>query len=219
MMHPQYAILCIFALSAAWGSAAAESAVTKISGSIEIAAGEHAGELSTVNGSIEVGANAVVQQAHAVNGSIRLDSQASAGELKTVNGAIELGEGVRVSGSVHSVNGRLSVARGADVAGDLHNVNGRIRVDSAHVAGSIDTVSGGIELSAAHVDGGIRVEKNRGSESDSTPPRVVIGAGSVVSGTLEFERPVKLYVSDQATIGPVKGATAIRFPGATPPQD
>lgn len=219
MMRPRHATLCIFALSAACGIAAADSTITKISGSIEIPAGGHEGEVSTVNGSIQVGASAVVQQAHTVNGSIRLDRQASAGELKTVNGSIELGEGVRVSGSVHTVNGRVILENGADVSGDLHNVNGRIRLTASRVGGSIETVSGDIELSAAHVEGGIRVRRSHGTESDSTPPRVVIGAGSVVGGTLEFERPVKLYVSEQATIGQVQGATAIRFSGEHPPAD
>jgi hypothetical protein len=49
-------------------------------------------------------------------------------------------------------------------------------------------------------------------------PRVVIGPGSVVTGTLRFERPVKLYVSERATIGNVVGATAVKFSGEHPPQ-
>ena len=32
-----------------------------------------------------------------------------------------------------------------------------------------------------------------------------------------FERPVKLYVSDKASIGPVSGATPISFSGDKPP--
>ena len=48
-------------------------------------------------------------------------------------------------------------------------------------------------------------------------PRIVIGRGSVVGGTLNFERPVKLYVSDKATIGPVQGATAVKYSGERPP--
>jgi hypothetical protein len=34
---------------------------------------------------------------------------------------------------------------------------------------------------------------------------------------LRFERTVKLYVSDKATIGTVTGATPIPFAGDTPP--
>jgi hypothetical protein len=48
-------------------------------------------------------------------------------------------------------------------------------------------------------------------------PRIVIGPGVTVQGELRFERTVKLYVSDKATIGTVTGATAIPFSGDTPP--
>ncbi|MEJ1966759.1 MAG: hypothetical protein WDO56_36525 [Gammaproteobacteria bacterium] len=44
-------------------------------------------------------------------------------------------------------------------------------------------------------------------------PRVVIGPGSVVQGTLMFDREVKLYVNDTAKIGPVEGATAQMYSG------
>jgi hypothetical protein len=43
------------------------------------------------------------------------------------------------------------------------------------------------------------------------------GPGSTVDGDLRFERPVQLYVSDRATVGPVAGATAVRFAGDAPP--
>ena len=76
--------------------------------------------------------------------------------------------------------------------------------------------------SYAHVDGGIHVEKDISwfhiwfwSEDTS---RVVIGPGSVVGGTLRFERKVNLYVSDRATIGRVEGATAVSFSGNRPPE-
>jgi hypothetical protein len=38
-----------------------------------------------------------------------------------------------------------------------------------------------------------------------------------VQGDLRFERKVRLYVSDKATIGTVTGATAMTFSGDTPP--
>lgn len=220
MMRPRHLLLLgVFALSATPTLSASESTITQVLGSIEIGAGEHSGDLKTVNGSIRIGSDAVVERAHTVNGSITLDARASAEELKTVNGSVELGDAARVHGSVHTVNGRLTLAKGADVTGDLENVNGRIRVSGAHVAGSLDTVTGGIELNGARIDGGIRVRKDEGWHSDSTAPRVIVGPGSVVAGTLRFERPVKLYVSDQAHIGPVEGATAIRFSGEAPPAD
>jgi hypothetical protein len=47
-------------------------------------------------------------------------------------------------------------------------------------------------------------------------PRIVVAAGTVVTGTLMFERRVLLYVSDQATIGSVEGATPVKFSGQPP---
>ena len=82
-------------------------------------------------------------------------------------------------------------------------------------------MSGGIELGPnAHVDGGIHVHKEAGfsiSLFSEDVPRIVVGPGSVVRGTLNFERKVLLYVSDKATVGPVQGATAVKFSGERPP--
>jgi len=146
---------------------AADTAISKVMGSIDIGADQHTGDVSTVNGSIHIGENAVV------------------GAADTVNGAI--------------------------------------RVAAAHVGGLIETVTGDIELGPnARVDGGVHVQKDTSwfhlwFWSDDTP-RVVVGPGSVVGGTLSFERDVKLYVSDRATIGRVEGATAVRFSGERPPR-
>jgi len=212
--------LCVGAMGAAWSGDAAAAGISKVTGAIEVADGEHAEDLSTVNGAIRVGAGAVVERAHTVNGSIELAARARASELKTVNGSIELQESARVSGSVHTVNGRLNLEKGAEVTGDLANVNGRIHVAAANVGGSIDTTNAGVDLENARIDGGIHMHKSESfSLERSEPPRVVIGPGSVVKGSLEFERPVRLYVSDKASIGPVQGATAIKYSGDTPPQD
>lgn len=211
----------VLTMNAALGVASAASETSNVMGSIEVAAGEHTGNLSSVNGSVRVGENAVVGRAKTVNGSIELGSRASAAEAATVNGSINLQQGVRVDGDVQTVNGRLNVESGAEVRGDLKNVNGRIRVAAAHVGGGIETVSGSMELGPnARIDGGIHMKKDTGiHESENLPPRVVVEAGSVIGGTLNFERPVRLYVSDRATIGPVQGATAVRFSGEKPPAD
>jgi hypothetical protein len=201
---------------------AADTSISKVMGSIDIGAEQHSGDVSTVNGSIHIGENAVVGRANTVNGSISAERHATAATLVTVNGSIHLKEAVRVTGTVQAVNGAVTVADGADVAGTLSNVNGAIRVAAAHVGGLIDTATGDIEIGPnAHVDGGIHVEKDTSwfhiwfwSEDTS---RVVIGPGSVIGGTLRFERKVNLYVSDRATIGRVEGATAVRFSGDRPP--
>ena len=43
------------------------------------------------------------------------------------------------------------------------------------------------------------------------------GPGAVVEGPMTFERAVRLYVSDTATIGQVTGAAAIKFAGDQAP--
>lgn len=213
-------LLIVLTVSTALGVAWAASETTRVLGSIDIAAGEHAGDLHTVNGSISVGENAVVGDAHTVNGSITLASHASAAELKTVNGSVRLDTDARVSGDAHTVNGKMTLENGADVAGGLANVNGHVQVAAAHVGGKIDTVNGGIDLGPdAHVDGGIHVGKDNSIHTGAERiPHVVIRSGTVVGGTLVFERPVQLYVSDRATIGRVEGATPIRFSGDRPPE-
>jgi cytoskeletal protein CcmA (bactofilin family) len=114
--------------------------------------------------------------------------------------------------------------QGADVTGTVANVNGHILLEAAHVGGGIRTVSGDIDIGGnSHVEGGILVKKQRTQIfwffqwNSSDTPRIVIGPGAVVQGDLRFERKVLLYVSDRATIGPVIGATAVKFSGETPP--
>ena len=212
--------VAIIGMSAACQPAGDGTETSKVMGNIEVAAGEHTGDVSTVNGSIRIRENALVATAVTVNGSIDLASHASAAELKTVNGSIRLGQGARVSGAVNSVNGELSLAEGAEVGGQLGNVNGPIRVAAAHVGGGLDAVSGGIELGPdAQVDGGIHVHKDNGALNwgGGNVPRIVVGPGSRVGGTLNFERKVLLYVSDKATIGPVQGATVVKYSGERPP--
>jgi DUF4097 and DUF4098 domain-containing protein YvlB len=191
---------------------------TKVNGSVHIPAGKAAEEARTINGSIHVDDNAAVTSAATVNGSVRLGAHATAGSMKTVNGAITLGEGAHVSGSAGSVNGELTLANGAEIAGSLDNVNGKISLSAAHVGGGIKTVNGNVSIMGnSHVEGGILVEKPNSVLFNSEDPVIVIGPGAVVQGDLRFERRVKLYVSDKATIGTVTGATPIMFSGDNPP--
>ena len=191
---------------------------TKVNGSVHIAAGKPAEDARTVNGSIHVDDNAAVTSASTVNGSVRLGAHATADSMKTVNGAIALGDGAHVSGRAGSVNGDLNLGNGAEVAGALTNVNGKISLASAHVGGGIKTVNGNISImGTSHVEGGILVEKPNGLMFNNEDPVIVIGPGAVIQGEMKFERKVKLYVSDKATIGTVTGATPIAFSGDTPP--
>ena len=72
-------------------------------------------------------------------------------------------------------------------------------------------------MGASRVEGGILVQKSSGGLFLSEDPLIVIGPGAMVQGELRFERKVRLYVSDRATIGTVTGATPIPFTGDNPP--
>lgn len=133
---------------------------------------------------------------------------------------MSLDKSAHIAGSVNTVNGAVSLDSGAKIGGRVENVNGHIQLTAAHVGGGIHTVSGSIDIGAnSRIEGGIVVEKSRGMHfGKPTVPRVVIGPGAIVQGTLRFERQVKLYVSDSATIGPVEGAVPEKFAGDRPPE-
>jgi hypothetical protein len=193
-----------------------------INASIHIAAGKPGGEVSTINGSIHADDNAQIAGGHTVNGNISLGDHATATSLTTVNGGISVGAGAKVSETVTTVNGTLALHSGSEIGGRLANVNGTIILAAATVNGGIVTVNGNIDVGAnSHVQGGITVKKPSTGLfqwwSDSDKPRVVIGPGTVVEGPLTFERAVRLYVSDTATIGQVTGATPVKFSGDHPP--
>jgi hypothetical protein len=193
---------------------------SSVNGSISVRAGQPAQDVETVNGSIRIDDDAAVNSGETVNGSITVGQRATARSLETVNGSITLDDGVKVAKDVETVNGKLILDKGADVGGKLGNVNGEIRLTEAHVGGGIHTTSGDIEIGAnSKVEGGIKVEREgMGFHfGKNSVPRVVIGPGAVVDGNLTFERKVNLYVSDTAKIGPVTGAEAVKFSGATPP--
>jgi DUF4097 and DUF4098 domain-containing protein YvlB len=213
------------AVTFAAAALAAAPDISKVNGSVDVAAGQPYGEVSTVNGSIRIEDRAIVDRAHTVNGAITLGAGASAQSVTTVNGSISVGSGAHVTGILKTVNGRITLEPAAEVSGHLSNVNGLIRLDAAHAGGGIETVSGNIEIGAhSRVEGGLQV---KGSCSSGLlawllwihcePSSIVIGPDSIVQGTLDFEHEVKLYVSTRARIGPVQGAKAIVYSGERPP--
>jgi cytoskeletal protein CcmA (bactofilin family) len=203
-------------------TAAPDDSVSRVLGSIDIAADRTVGNVSTVNGAIEIGSHASVAAVATVNGHLRLRAGAKADSMTTVNGGITLEPAARVKGTVTTVNGSLELAPGADVGGDLGNVNGDVNIDGAHVAGRLRTSNGSIETTyGARIDGGVLVEgtqHNWGLFGWGTP-RIVIGPGSIIGGTLKFERKVKLYVSDRAVLtGTIEGAVPTRYSSEKGPE-
>jgi len=74
-------------------SAACAADASRVMGDIEVAAGEHRGDISTVNVSIELAPQAKVN-----------------GKVHTVNGKLTLADGADVSGALVNVNGAIKVA-------------------------------------------------------------------------------------------------------------
>jgi DUF4097 and DUF4098 domain-containing protein YvlB len=193
----------------------------RVLGSVHVDAGEHVNKASTVNGSVDIGAAAVVKQATTVNGSVTVHDRATVDSVQTVNGSINLGASVRVAGKVGLVNGKITVGRGTDIGGKLSSVNGAIQLTAAHVGGGIETTNSHLTVGAgSRIEGGILYNETSDGWfsffSKPKVPQVIIEPGAVVQGTLEFRRAVDLYVSDRASIGTVKGATAHMFSGASP---
>ena len=115
---------------------------------------------------------------------------------------------------------QIAIYRVDEPVEGIETVNGAIGLVDIDLAGGIETVNGDITIGAgSHVRGGITVEKANSSRwfpfstKKRKPLRVVIAQDSRVDGPLHFEREVKLYVHSSAQIGPVTGATAVRYDG------
>ncbi|WP_147654188.1 hypothetical protein [Vulcaniibacterium gelatinicum] len=197
--------------------------IDKVNGSITAEAGRSYGKLDTVNGSIRIEADARTGDAETVNGSIRVAGQARTGDLGTVNGSVRVGSQAVVDGGIETVNGSVFVDRGSRVAAGVETVNGAIGLVDTDLGGGIETVNGDVTVGiGSHVRGGLTVRKPQAQWiriGKQRPPRIVIGPNARVDGPLVFEREVRLYVHETATIGPVTGAIAVRYSGARAPKD
>ncbi len=200
--------------------------ISKVNRSISIDDGESAGDVETVNGSITIGADAVVESAETVNGSVRIGANGQAESLSTVNGSITVGSKTVVTEGIETVNGAIELGDDAASLGKIETVNGRIELGArAQANDGIELVNGGVELKqSARVSGDIVVRKPTGHgwfNSKNKPPRIILGADSVVNGNLVFEQEVELYVHTSAKIngkqnGPLVGGKVNAFSGAAP---
>lgn len=210
--------LILLPLLAACATAHAQKDTSKVNGSVEIAAGEHAGSATTVNGSIRLGDGASVSDATTVNGSIKAGNSVTVDQdATTVNGGIHFGTKATVNGNVTTVNGDIYVPDGGKVKGDVTTVNGGIGLVRAQVGKDVITVNGDVTIGiGSHVAGKLWVKKSKGGWNGlplqvSRIPVIIIGPDAVVQGGLVFEHQVKLYVHTSAKAGPIEGATAIAF--------
>lgn len=198
---------------------------SSVNGSVTVGNGAIVtGKVDTVNGTIRIGDNAQIGRASTVNGGLRVGSNVSARSIETVNGAIRVKGGTTIDGSVEAVNGSIELGQGTRVADGVENVNGEIQLMGAEVGKNIETVNGDVELSdGAILRGNLIIEKPGGwgwNNTKKRKPRVIIGPGSVVEGTIKLEREVELFISESARVGGVSGEMsmddAVRFAGDRP---
>lgn len=180
------------------------------------------GSVQTVNGAIRIGDGSRVDTAQTVNGAVRIGDGLTATGIESVNGGIRVGQDARISGDVSVVNGKVEIGRGGDVNGDVSNVNGEISIEGSRVGGSLTTTTGDVLLTdQSTLEGDLVVKAPRGFNwRRRQPPRVVIGPGSRVLGTIVAEHDIELFISDSAEVNGVRGEIslddAVRFSGDRP---
>ena len=171
--------------------ATADGAST-VNGSVKV--GKNAivtGDVSTVNGTIRVYENARVEDVETVNGSLRIADGVHAENLSSVNGSVQVGTDVIIDGEVSVVNGKISLESGTKVSRDVSNVNGEISLEGAEIGGDIETVNGDVLLSdQAVLKGNLTIKKpwGWGNSNNRRIPKIIIGPGSRVGGTILIER-------------------------------
>jgi len=195
-----------------------------VNGSITVAADAVVtGDLDTVNGSIRIGRGARLENAATVNGGIKVADSAQTEDLDTVNGAVRVGESVTVDGDIDAVNGAITVGIASSVAKGVSNVNGEITLNGSTIGGDVSTVKGDVSvINGATIKGDLIVKKpgKLGWLEKKRKPKIVIGPGSSVEGTIELQYEVELFVSETARVGSVSGVMnidqAVRFSGERP---
>lgn len=222
-MFPRHLRLSLALGLALGGIAAAALAgddISKINGSIEVAANSVHGKLETVNGGIRIGEHASIKDVETVNGGITVGDHAGTGDLETVNGGIRIGRAVTIDGGVQTVNGSIFANRSTHIRGGVKTVNGAIGVVATQIGEDVETVNGDITIGiGSRVDGSVHVIRPKLNLTLRTTrkPKIIIGPHAIVEGSLVFDRDVDLYVHDSAHVGEIRGTTAIPYSSDTAP--
>ena len=234
-------LLAVATLVTVFSSPVLAQSISKVNGSVSVAAGQSIDEVSTVNGTIDVAKNAVIRDEisvvngqitaaegvrigsiSAVNGDIQIGENSSVGEVTTVNGAMKFGRKLKASDDLTSVNGEILVNAGSTVAGDVTSVNGSIGLIATNVTGKVTNVYGNTTVGVNSSVGGLKYTKPKGFSirmKKRQVPRVIIGPRATVRGEMIFEHEVKLYVHSSAKVGRITGATAIPYSTDTAPKN
>ena len=181
------------------------------------------GSLETVNGTIRVDDNVRLRDAETVNGAVRLGDGITADDVSSVNGSIRIGKCGSIGGGISVINGRIQLGMGSTVSEDVSNVNGEIIIEGTEIGGDLSTVTGDVTLthnSVLHGDMIIAEPRGWSWRRNTRKPKIIIGPGSKVIGTIRAEQEIDLYISDSAEVGDVTGKAsmdqAVRFSGDRP---
>ena len=194
------------------------SGTSTINGVITVDAGAVVnGGLRTINGAIRLGVGAQTGDLTIINGGITLADGAHAGKLEGVNTSVTLGKNVVINSDIAIVNGELRAASGTRIEGSATTVNGDMALCGTVVSGHLSFVNGTVWLAdSSTAQGDITAKQPQGNNGSNPPPVVVIGPHAIVGGSIIFERPGQLYVSDSAVIHAIQGANPVKFSGAAP---
>lgn len=197
-------------LFAADADASGTRDVSRINGSVEVAADEHVGDVSSINGRIEIERNAVAGEVDTINGRIEVQSGARIHSAETVNGRISLDNNVAVSDSLETVNGSIRTRGGSEIGDTVSTVNGDIDLQQTRIGGDVKTANGDIELrQGSVVEGDVIVRGSRSwltrlfSFGHHRPTELRIDASSKVMGDIHLYREVDLRIDDDAEVGEV----------------
>ncbi len=196
------------------------SGSSTINGEIDVGSGAVVdGSLRTINGRIYLDAGAQTGDLTSINGAISLAAGAHAGSLKTVNGGFTLGKNA-LAADLATVNGDIQAAAGSHITGDAENINGDVILCGMQLDGSLSFYNGSVLIADGSVVHGNVTAKKPTNNYQQNPkliePVVVITPHSTVDGSILFERPGKLYVSDSAIIHGVQGVSIVKFSGSAP---
>ncbi len=198
------------------GTASSAGAVT-VNGNVLV--GEHVdvaqGDFRTVNGDIRIGAGAQVDACTSVHGRITVGEGARTGPLEAVNGDLAVARAALVNGPINLVNGKVRIDHETRVIGNVGTVNGESEIHGSVVGGNVVNYNGAITITeGTEVLGDVIVRDTVGVNGQRIP-RVVIGPHAVVAGRLVFERPVRLYIHDTATVADAGGFASAKFSTAS----
>jgi cytoskeletal protein CcmA (bactofilin family) len=190
------------------------------SGDVELGFGARIlGKIDVTSGDVTLGINASAGSIDTTSGSIRLGGGASSKGIDSTSGSVDLAPGAVVRGKIDTTSG-IVVGQGAQIFGAIDTTSGDISLTTSRVSGNVLTYSGRVHiLTRSHVSGNVVLRKpncdwNLFGNCSARETTVIIGAGSIISGNIIAERPIRLYVHPTAQVNGVIGSNITKLTDA-----